>query len=206
LVVSSPGRAFIAAGVTAFVVIAFIALLGNKLLGSFAGADDPLGTVADRLMAEVVDNPESGTVVARVNGHEIQRRAIDVPLIFTNELPGSEGVSNVEEALRFEIDQALLVDAAREAGIVVTEAEVDHYIAASLQPFRDGTLRGGERRLMEVLMLAGGTTIEDAPENESYREAVRRRLVVGRFVTASGRDRVSLAEDLWESATIEILI
>lgn len=162
--------------------------------------------VSDALQTDVIDDPRADEVVAIVNGQGIKRRGIAAGALFSTLEPGGERLSP-QEALAAAIDQMLLTQAAREAGIVVTDEEADQMLAATMQPFKDGTVPKEDVELIQQLFKASsGMTLEEAFASPEYRQALADMLRRGRYIEATGKDRETLLAELRARADIQVFL
>ncbi|MCA9825936.1 MAG: hypothetical protein KC479_10985 [Dehalococcoidia bacterium] len=147
---------------------------------------------------------ESGgdRVVATVNGIAITQREIDTTVIASTT---ADSRLSADQALAEAIDHRVLVSAALESGVTVTEAEVDSMVDAALGPLLEGKVPTETEEMIRAWFRAAGTTLEGAGESERYRTVLRDMLLTGRYVNANGGDRDALVSELRETADIEFI-
>lgn len=101
------------------------------------------------------------------------------------------------------IDDKLLSQAAKKAGIVVAPDEVDLTIKTGLvEPIKSGSFPPEVVQLMEQALRVHGITVDDALTNEAIRAAYEGLVARGRFLQSRGQSREEVLPDLRSAATI----
>lgn len=189
-------------------LIALVTLTaGGAWLGAVSrgSAETSTTATAERLRAlrsggAVTDD----TPVATVNGERISRGALKVH-VATAELMGL-GAKPREELLNGLIDDALLSQAATEAGVKVEDWEVDAAIRSGiLDPLNSPETPPEIVELVKSALDARGASAATALEDDRIRAAYRGFVLRGRYLQELRKSRDEVLPDLRRQATIVIL-
>lgn len=195
--IPSPGK-------PAFVLFVVLAV-GGVLWVSLApgGAADTRTGAATESLSAIGEHGVDDRPIATVNGVTISRTTLEVH-VATAELMGL-GTATRSELLQDLVDAELLRQAALEAGIDVSDDEVDAAIRAGLVgPLNSSQLPPDVRQLLEAGLRAQGVTVGSAIEDPRVRSAFAGLVLRGRYLQKLGKSRSQVLPDLRSSAAIII--
>jgi parvulin-like peptidyl-prolyl isomerase len=141
--------------------------------------------------------------VATVNGVAIPRTTLEVH-VATADLLGL-GTATRRELLQDLVDSELLRQAAVEAGIQVSDDEVDAAIRAGLVDPLRGQLPLDLRQLLEAGLKAQGVTAESALDDARVRSAYAGLVLRGRYLQKLGKSASEVLPELRSRASIVII-
>ncbi len=187
---------------TVLTIVAGATWLGAASQG---GAETSTSATAERLRTlRSGGTPTDDTAIATVNGEPISRGALEVHIV-TAELLGL-GAKSREELLNDLIDDALLTQAAIEAGLRVEDWEVDAAIRSGiLDPLNSPETPPDIVELVKSALDARGASAATAFEDDRIRAAYRGLVLRGRYLQELQQSREDVLPDLRQQARIVIL-